>query len=148
MRNACPIRTSARSFTRSGITPAANFTGKLRDFFRRHDTTDAADHELFVTRVNDAAARILDVLADDARQLAHRQTGIAQPVDLRLHHNLFHITAVSVDLGDPGDGAQLRFDDVFLNLPELHQLRFTRRRCLARTGFVIDRVVENFAEPG
>ena len=74
------------------------FHRKLRDFFRRDDTADAANDELLVTGVNDAAAGILDVLAHDARKVVHRQPGIAQLVDLRLHHNLFHIAAVSVDL--------------------------------------------------
>src|SRR5204863_2496787 len=118
------------------------------NFFRRVHSTNTANHELFATRVNDPTSGILDILSNDSREVVNGETGIAYLVDLRLDDDLLDEPTVSIDLRHTSHSTQLRFDDVFLELPELHQLRFTRGRRIGCVHGVVERVIENFAEAG
>jgi len=97
---------------------------KLSNFLRRDDSADATDNELFIAGIDDPAAGVLDVFTDDFGQVVYGQAGVAQLGDMWLHHNLLYVTPIRVDLGNAGHSSQLRFDHVFLYLPQLHQLGF------------------------
>src|SRR5439155_15827435 len=119
---------------------------QFSDFLERSDTTHATNDELLETGVDDAAPGILNVLANDAGKFTHGQARVAQLVELGLHDNLLYMAAVSVDFGNARHGAKLRFDGVFLDLQEFHELCLARGRRVGRARRVIHRVVTHFAE--
>src|SRR4029450_6889384 len=128
-------------------TPGRKLYWKVSDLLRRDYSADATDNELFIAGIDDPAAGVLDVFTDDFGQIVHGQAGIAQLGDMWLHDNLLHVTAIGVDLGDAGHRSQLRFDHVFLYLPQLHELGVAGCWRIRRARCVIDRVVEYLAEP-
>ena len=103
---------------------------------------------MLAATTDDAAARVLHVVANDMREFAEGHAHTFECLGLWLHHELPLIAARTVDLGDARHGAQQRLDGVFLNLTQLQQLLLLAGRHVLRIGLVIDRVIEDLAQAG
>ncbi len=103
---------------------------------------------MFASRVDDAAARVLNVFANDFCEVVNCKARFAKLRDVRLHDDLLDVAAISVDLSDTCNGTQLRLDYIFLHFPERHQLRLPRGRSIWRIRCIVDGVIKYFAEAG
>ena len=123
-------------------------SGRSLDFLHGLHAARRADGDLFAAELNDAAARVLDVLADGVGEFAERHADALELVRVGLDDDLLFVTAAGVHLRQAGRGAQARLDDVIVDQLQLHQLRLARRRFVRRVRRVFDDVVKNFAETG
>ena len=124
------------------------FDRQLRNLLRGAHAADAADGELLAIAVDDAAAGVFDVAADDVGELADGHVGGLELVEHRLDGDLALMAAVAVDLGHALHGAQHGFDDVLVRFPQAHEAFAFIGGFLLRVFFPMQRVVEDFAEAG
>ncbi len=119
---------------------------QVADFVPGRHPAHRPDGELLAVAADDAAARVLDVLLDDLRQLAEGHADTLQRLGLRLDHVLLLVAAARVDLGDARHRAEQRLDGVFLDLGQLHELLQLARRLVGRIRLVLNVVVEDLAQ--
>ena len=128
--------------------PRTELEWQALDFFHGLHASRRAHGDRFAAKLNNAAARVLDVLTHGIGDFTERHADTLELVGIGLDDDLLFVTAGRVDLGQAGRGTQARLDYVIMQELEFHQLRFTRRGFVGRALFVFNHVVIDFAETG